>query len=55
VIQLDPRYVNPYKGLGAIYEIQEKPDSARIVYQRLLEIDPQNPLATQKLQELGGE
>nr|MBN2277823.1 glycosyltransferase family 39 protein [candidate division Zixibacteria bacterium] len=51
-IELDSTKIDPYMGLGAIYEDENKPDSAAMIYRLLLKYHPDHTPARERLEAL---
>lgn len=51
-LQLAPNAVDARLALAEVYEFQKQPDSALMLYQEILSLAPQHPVATQKVAQL---
>lgn len=51
-LQLAPNAVDARLALAEVYEFQKQPDSALILYQEILSLAPQHPVASQKVAQL---
>lgn len=52
-LQSDSRNINALQGLAAIFQLEDKPDQAAVLYRRVLEVDPKDAVAHAGLLAIG--